>query len=808
MAACRLRDHGRRTALAIAVLGAAGGLACAAVPAQAVVAGAGHQRAGIISTFAGGDGGPGPGSSVAVQPCGLKFARGALYIGGGGMVRRVNPRTGLLTTPVADRSSVCAATVDSAGNLLEAGGMQVRVTAARTGRFYGQKMTARHVYTIVDQVKVPRMLGQPTGDGGPATFARLSVAGDVELDRAGNVVVADAGSVPDRGGPLLGSLVRVVAERTGRFYGQKMTAGDIYTVAGRTTQARTPNGGLATRTWLGVTIGTVRPDRAGNLVVADVADATSPLAASVRVVAVRTGRFYGRKMTAGHMYKIAGNGQFGSSGDGGPAIRAALSCAGAAALDHAGNVVVADCGRVRVVAVRTGRFYGKKMTAGHIYSIAGTSTPGDSGDGRPAVHARVDATAVTVDSAGNVAIAAVLGSPADIYGPGLVVRLVAARSGRFYGRTMRAGDIYRIAGNGKQFSGDGGPPTRAELHPCAVAEDQVGNLVIGDCYYADTRVQLVAAASGTRFGRKMTKGNIYTIAAGVRALGVAVDRAGNVLVADGLRVRVVAVRTGRFYGTKMTAGHLYTIAGDGSTFYSGEGGPATKTAMNPDAVAVDRAGNVLAADFVNNRVWMVPAASGTFFGQPMKARHSYTIAGDGNYGFSGDGGPGRAAELYIFLGGVATDHAGNVLIADSRNDRVRVVAAASGTFYGQPMTEGDIYTIAGSAQNSSLGDGGPATKASVAPEALAVDSAGNVLIADADNRIRLVAAASETFYGQPATEGYIYTIAGNGRYGFYGDGGPATRAALGYFESASGVAVGRAGNVLIATDLRVRSVSG
>ena len=101
----------------------------------------------------------------------------------------------------------------------------------------------------------------------------------------------------------------------------------------------------------------------------------------------------------------------------------------------------------------------------------------------------------------------------------------------------------------------------------------------------------------------------------------------------------------------------------------------------------------------------------------MTAGHIYTVAGDGARGTAGDGGPALKAGLHS-PGGVAVDHAGNLAIADSRNRRVQVVAATSGTFYGQAMTAGDVYTVA------SLGD----------PSMVAVDGAGNVVITSADGR--------------------------------------------------------------------------
>jgi sugar lactone lactonase YvrE len=286
-----------------------------------------------------------------------------------------------------------------------------------------------------------------------------------------------------------------------------------------------------------------------------------------------------------------------------------------------------------------------------------------------------------------------------------------------------------------------------------------------------------------------------------------VDAAGNLLIADlgNFRVRVVAARTGTFYGQPMTAGDIYTVAGDGAIGFSGDGGPATSAELGGQgSVAVDAAGNLLIADTENDRIRVVAARTGTFYGQPMTAQDIYTIAGGGG---GGDGGPATKAALN-FPRGVATDAARNLLIADTEDNRIRVVAARTGTFYGQPMTAGDIYTVAGTGTQGFSGDGGPATSAELNfPQGVAVDAAGNLVVADTgNNRVRVVAARTGTFYAQAMTAGNIYTIAGNGRHGFSGDGGPATKAELG----PSGVAVDAAGNLLIADtgNQRIRMETG
>jgi hypothetical protein len=144
---------------------------------------------------------------------------------------------------------------------------------------------------------------------------------------------------------------------------------------------------------------------------------------------------------------------------------------------------------------------------------------------------------------------------------------------------------------------------------------------------------------------------------------------------------------------------------------------------------------------------------------------------------------------------------------------VRVIAAKTSMFYGQAMKKGDIYTVAGPGTATVLGDGGPATAGWLGEfDQVAVDGAGNLIIADTEAyRIRVVAATTDTFYGQAMTKGDIYTVAGNGQHGnsgnafFSGDGGPAAKAGL----NTVGVAVDPAdGDLLVADfpDHRIRSI--
>ncbi len=252
----------------------------------------------------------------------------------------------------------------------------------------------------------------------------------------------------------------------------------------------------------------------------------------------------------------------------------------------------------------------------------------------------------------------------------------------------------------------------------------------------------VRARAAFRGGRAVAAGVISTIAGGVggpakarhvglpSACGVAFG-AGSLYIGDGAAVRRVSPGSDE----------LTTPAGTGSAAPLGDGGLAVRAALSSACgVAVDPAGNLVIADAGHERVRVVAASSGSFYGRAMTAGHIYTVAGDGTGGFSGDGGPATSAELST-PDGVAADGAGNLVIGDTHNSRVRVVAVKTGTFYGQAMTAGDIYTVAGTRSQGYSGDGGPATSAELStPDGVAADGAGNLIIADSgNNRIRTVA---------------------------------------------------------------------
>ena len=192
-------------AVGAAVLAGSGPASAAPHPGQPGVAdGPQPGAAGVISTVAGGVGGPGLATRVAMTPCGVAFGGGHVYIGAGETVRKLNPASDFLTTPAgtglagksgnggravrAALNDACTVGVDGSGNLVIADtqNQRIRVVAASTGSFYGKAMTADDIYTVAGNGKAGF-----SGDGGSATNAKLWEPGGVAVDGAGNLLIAD-----------------------------------------------------------------------------------------------------------------------------------------------------------------------------------------------------------------------------------------------------------------------------------------------------------------------------------------------------------------------------------------------------------------------------------------------------------------------------------------------------------------------------------------------------------------------------------------------------------------------------------------
>ncbi len=555
------------------------------------------------------------------------------YSGDGGPATAVDPTIqGMLTNPYG-------VAVDKKGNLYIAdnGNHAIRIVTmdGNINTFAGNQ-TFNFGYS---------------GDGSPANQGQLDFPTDVAVDTNGNVYIADYGNFVIR---------------------QVTTDGNIHTYAGNDTNGYSGDGAGATSASLYQPFG-IAVDSSGNLYISEYGDSR------IRKVAS------GSNGAGGNISTIAGNGNFGFGGDGAAATSAQMNIPRGLAVDSSGNIYVADWGNNRV----------RKIASSNISTVAGNGVLSYSGDDGPATQAQFNVpSAVAVDSSGNVYVADTANN---------VVRQVAS-----------TGVISTFAGTGSLgFSGDGGAANKAQLNaPQGVAVDASGNVYIADT--GNLRVRVVGAGGNiSTFAGSGSPGYAGDNGPAASATfyqpdAVATDKSGNVYIAD-YSVGVVRKVSG--------SGTITTVAGNGGTGYGGDGGPATAAQLNgPSAIAVDPSGNLYIAQLIDSRVRMVSTA-GTIS----------TIAGNGSDGYTGEGMPAVASELAA-PAGVAADGNGNVFISMT-GDRVMKVSP-----------DGTMSTIAGTGLPGYSGDGGPAYSALLnIPQGIALDSSGNLYIADsANNAVRML----------------------------------------------------------------------
>ncbi len=476
----------------------------------------------------------------------------------------------------------------------------------------------------------------------------------------------------------------------------------------------------------GVTI-----DTFGNVYVAD--------ANSKRIIKINT---------TGTISVYAGSGGGGDLGDGGPATAAELTPT-ALAFDRNGNLYAADnnnnsC-KIRKIAI-----------SGIITTVAGNGPGGFSGDGFAATLAKIkSATGVSVDKLGNIYI---------------------ADNGNNRVRKVNAtGIITTYAGNGiLGYAGDGGPATIANFNVVtSVFADTSGNVFVADNANNEIRMinpsGIIDRIAGSFIGGGYSGDGGSALTAQLNnPTGITQDIYGNLYIADNSNHRIRKVNV---------AGNIFTVAGcnfHSSQGFFGDGGPAISAVLyTPCGLAFDTAHNIYICD-VNNSFIRKIDTSGIIT----------SIAGDGTYGYAGDGGTATSAKLYAPVA-VATDKKGNLFICDASNHRIRMVNQS-----------GIITTFAGKGGTGFSGDGGQADSALLNyPYGLATDKFGNIFISDRNNnRIRKV-----------DTNQIITTIAGTGTAGYFGDGGPANIAQI---NQPTSLSVDKNGNIFFADqgNWRIRKI--
>ena len=575
-----------------------------------------------------------------------------------------------------------------------------------------------------------------SGDGGPASRAQLNLPYGLAVSPVGDLYVADLGN----------HRVRRIA-----------LDGVISTIAGNGLCGSAGDGGPALTAQLCAPRNLLF-DPAGNLYISE---------------------FDGHRIRKiapdGTISRVAGTGVAGFSGDGFPAYLAQVAYPAGMALDRRGTLYIADSQNQRVrritpdgimssilgesegIALLTptsvaidpngailvaDQSYSVRMyqPSGAWITVAGTGVPAFTGDGGPAITAQLSsANALTFDAVGTLYLA-----------DGMRIRRINAD-----------GTIQTVAGDGYvRFVEGGGNAAAARLfRPAAVALDQSGNLYIADTGTERVRKAAVSGSIETLTGTGspgFSGDNVPASGAPIdEPMGVAVDSSGNVLIAEAGHHRIRNIEAD---------GRIATAAGTGGPGVGPDGQPASATPLRgPRGVCTGTQGTFYVVDTGNHRVLAVDPE-----GRVLLA------AGNSVPGHSGDEGPARGAQLNR-PSACALDPAGNLLIADTLNHRIRRVAP-----------DGIITTVAGSGTSGVSGDEGPATVARLsAPAGIAVDGASVIYIADTGNhRIR-----------QVTPNGIIHTIAGGDTGGFSGDGGPA-RAAL--LDSPGGLAVDSAGSLYFA----------
>ncbi|MES2776068.1 MAG: hypothetical protein V4722_17965 [Bacteroidota bacterium] len=541
-----------------------------------------------------------------------------------------------------------------------------------------------------------------SGDGGPAIQAQLNGPNGIAADHLGNVYITDFSNYR----------VRKIS-----------AAGIITTIAGTGVFGGAGDGGLSTLAQVGAPL-SVAVNNIGELFIGDVALNNVRKVATNGIITTIAGTIYGAS---------------GFSGDGGFATSALFNEITGVAADASGNIFIADRSNNRI----------RRITNGIVNTVAGNGGFNNSGDGGPATAAQLATPQnVTIDAIGNLFIST----------PTLIRKV-----------SVSGNIINTVAGNGfKGYNGDSLPVAVTQMYqPFSMAADNQNNIYWSDRVSGRIRKLntngIVSTIAGTGIPGFSGDGGLATNARLSLPNAIAIDTGGNIFISDfgPRRVRKIG-----------TDGIIITVGGNGGSGFSGDGGPAISAQIStPNGLVADNRGNIFVSDRDNQRVRKI-ASNGIIS----------TIAGNGTAGFSGDGANAVLASL-VYPADLALDTAGNLLISDQGNARVRKVN----------LTTGIISTIAGNGSTGFSGDGGPAVAAGINPGAIAVDTLGNVFVTDHNGYIRKV-----------NTAGIISSVAGGGTS--YGEGVPPNTTQI---KAPSGITIDMQGNLYL-TDTdnnRIRKIT-
>jgi sugar lactone lactonase YvrE len=688
-------------------------------------------------------------------------------------IRRIDKITGIITTIAGNSNQNDSGDNGRAGNAeINTPGM---ITFDKNGNLYfseefGQKV--REIIAVNGSITPDSIIATLAGtgdegfdgDNGPASAALLSHPWGLAFDKDGSLFISD----------------------TFNHRVRKLTAvnGTVSPSSVITTIAGTGDAGFNGDNMVGTDTSLYRPweitfDKDDNLLISD--------SFNNRI----------RKLTAVNglitadstVTTLAGTGNTGDSGEGGPAIAAELNQTGGMLFDNTGRLIFTDYFNNKVKYIDS---------QGNIHTLAGTGDQGFGGDNGPASAASFYLPwSLSIDGLGNLYIV-------DAFNH-RIRKLTTVN-----GTVTPDSTVTTIAGNGAvdpgnsnsgRYNGDNIPASKASLsQPWEMVIDKSGNIFIADYYNnrirkVDKITRIITTIAGDGIPGS-TGDNGPARDAEINTPGaMTFDKAGNLYFSEDFGHHVRKLQA--VNGVITPDSTITTIAGDGYYDpnsgnygrYNGDNVAATQASLNrPWGLAFDKPGNLFIADVNNQRIRKLASVNGVVSASSVIT----TVAGSNIGGFNSDGIAGKDAFLNL-PNDLAFDNSGNLLFSDAANNRIRKLTAVN----GEITPDSVITTVAGTGDATDGGDEGPAIEASLSfPAAIAFDKEGNLLIVDFNNnKVKYV-----------DLQGNIHTLAGTGSRDFGGDDGPALEASL---NGPWGIGIDAFDNIYIVDTLnqRIRKIS-